>query len=125
MKADGRRGLRVAELLRARFAETARRELDDPALSLLSVADVDVTADLELADVRVCFLGVENEGEQKRLLERLRRAVPRLRRALAGSLGMRRAPELRLHLARGADAAQRVDELLDEIQRERPPESSK
>lgn len=118
MKSDGRRGLRVAELLRARFTETALRELDDPALSLLSVSEVEVSADLELAHIRVRFLGVESEGERNRLLERLRRAAPRLRRALARSMKMRRAPELRLHLAEGQEAAERVEALLQEIKGE-------
>jgi ribosome-binding factor A len=115
---DGRRGLRLAELVRERLAGVVRRELDDPRLSLLVVTRVRVSEDLSYIDVGARFLGVEDARERAALLKRLSRAAHRLRRVLGSELELRKTPELRFHHDEGQDAAQRVDELLQEIEKE-------
>ena len=119
MSEAGRRALRVAGLVRARFVEATRRELADPKLSGLVVSDVRITDDLSLVHVSVRFLGVESVDERRLLLRKLIRVLPRLRRSMLDKLELRRVPELRLHLDEGGDAAQRVEELLKEIEEER------
>lgn len=116
---DGRRGLRLADLVRERLAGVIRRELDDPQLSLLVVTRVKVSEDLSYIDVGASFLGVDDERERKRLLTRLTRASHRVRRALGAELELRKTPELRFHQDTGQDAAQRVDDLLGEIEKEK------
>lgn len=119
MSGDGRRALRVAEVIRARFAEAARRKLDDPKMAGLVVTDLQISDDLSIVDIRVRFMGVESEVERRRLLRKLQRVLPVLRRSVLDRLELRRAPELRLHHDDGAEAAQRVDQLLREIDSER------
>lgn len=119
MNESGRRSLRVAGLVRARFVEAARRELGDPKLAGLVVSDVRITDDLSLVHVSVRFLGVDSPDERKVLFRKLVRALPRLRRSMLDKLELRRVPELRVHLDEGGDAAQRVEELLREIEEER------
>lgn len=119
MSGDGRRALRVAEVIRARFAEAARRKLDDPKMAGLVVTDLQISDDLSIVDIRVRFMGVESEVERRRLLRKLQRVLPVLRRSVLDRLELRRAPELRLHHDDGAEAAQRVDQLLREIESER------
>jgi ribosome-binding factor A len=119
---DGRRGLRLAELVRARLSGVVLRELDDPKLSLLVVTRVKVSEDLSYIDVGTSFLGVEDERERKRLIQRLRGASHRVRRALGAELELRKTPELRFHYDAGQDAAKRVDEILGEIAKERDDE---
>jgi ribosome-binding factor A len=116
---EGRRSRRVAGLVRARFAEAVQRELHDPRLRDLVVSDVQISEDLSLVHIRVRFLGVEDAAERSALMSRLKRALPRLRRTMLEKLELRRMPELRLHYDEGGDAAQRVDELLREIEEER------
>jgi ribosome-binding factor A len=116
---DGRRGLRLSELVRGQLADVIRRELDDPELSLVVVTRVKVSEDLSYIDVGTRFLGVDDERRRKLLLKRLSRASHRVRRALGTELELRRTPELRFHHDSGQDAAERVGELLDEIERER------
>ncbi|HTA89742.1 MAG TPA: ribosome-binding factor A, partial [Polyangiaceae bacterium] len=53
---DGRRGKRVAELIRAHLAELMRREVDDPRLAALVITTVDVTDDLMSARIGVRLL---------------------------------------------------------------------
>lgn len=116
---EGRRALRVAELVRARFAEAARRKLDDPKLASLVVLDVRISPDLSVVDLVVRFAGVDAEAERQRLLGKLKRALPALRRMVLDRLDLRRAPELRLHLDHGTEASDRVEQLLREIEAER------
>jgi len=115
---DGRRILRLADLVRERLAGVIRRELDDPQLSLLVVTRIKVSEDLSYIDVGTRFLGVDDEPQRQKLLTRLTRAAHRVRRALGTELELRKTPELRFHLDTGQDAALRVDELLGEIAKE-------
>jgi ribosome-binding factor A len=116
---DGRRGLRMAELVRGHLADVIRRELDDPELSLVVVTRVKVSEDLSYIDVGTRFLGTEDPKRRALLLKRLTRGAHRVRRALGKELELRKTPELRFHHDTGQDAAIRVDELLDEIAKER------
>lgn len=116
---DGRRGRRVAELLRAHLADVLRREIDDRELSEVVVTGVEVTDDLSIARIGVRLLvGDEDEAKRRRVLRHLHRAGGRLRRAVAPRLELRRAPELQFRYDSGPDAVRRVEELLQEIERE-------
>ncbi len=56
MTSDGRRGKRVAELMRAYLAELMRREVDDPRLAAVVITTVEVTDDLMSARIGVRLL---------------------------------------------------------------------
>jgi ribosome-binding factor A len=118
MTNDGRRGRRVAELLRAHLADALRREIDDPELSELVITGVEVTDDLSVARIAVRLLAGDDEPKRRRVLKHLHRAGGRLRRAVAPRLELRRAPELSFSYDSGHDATRRVEELLAEIERE-------
>ena len=120
MSDDARRTLRVAGLVQSHLTTALLRELADPELSTLVVTHVDVSADLSIATARVRRLSIEDGPEaRKSVLARLRRAVPRLRRALGPALKLRRVPDLRFIYDTGEDARGRVDALLAEIEREK------
>jgi len=122
MTSDNRRARRVAELLRAYLSEALARDVADPRLSGLVVTGVDVPDDLSLARVHVRLLaGDEDPARRQAALTALGRVASRLRRGLAPRLGLRRVPELLFDYDTGHDAAQRVEELLQEIARERKP----
>jgi ribosome-binding factor A len=117
---DPRRTLRVAGLVQSHLTTALARELSDPELTTLVVTHVDVSKDLSIATARVRRLSVTDGPEvRKSVLSRLKRAVPRLRRALGPALKLRRVPDLRFVYDTGQDAHDRVDELLSEIERER------
>jgi ribosome-binding factor A len=116
---DGRRGKRVAELIRAHLAELMRREVDDPRLAALVITTVEVTDDLMSARIGVRLLvGDEDEKSRKAALKSLARGAGRLRRLIAPRLELRRSPELRFHYDTGHDASRRVEEILHEIERD-------
>lgn len=117
----GRRGLRVAEIARAEFTRAALRRIDDPRLQTLTVVNVSVPDDLSLVDIGVRFAGVESPEEQRKLVAKLQRALPRLAREIVPRLELRRAPALRVHYDSGVDATRRVEELLHEIKTDAEP----
>lgn len=117
MTTDGRRGKRVAELIRAYLAELMRREVDDPRLASVVITTVEVTDDLMSARVGVRVLvGDEDPKIRAVVLKSLARGAGRLRRLIAPRLELRRSPELRFHYDAGHDASRRVEELLHEIE---------
>lgn len=119
MTSDGRRGKRVAELIRAHLSELMRREVDDPRLSAVVITTVEVTDDLMSARIGVRLLvGDENPKTRAVVLKSLSRGSSRLRRLIAPRLELRRSPELRFHYDDGHDASRRVEELLHEIKAE-------
>jgi ribosome-binding factor A len=119
---DPRRTLRVAGLVQSHLTTALARELGDPELSTLVVTHVDVSKDLSIATARVRRLSVVDGPEmRKSMLLRLRKAVPRLRRALGPALKLKRVPDLRFIYDDGQDAHDRVGELLREIAEEREP----
>ncbi len=123
---DGRRTKRVAELIQRHFADVLRREVDDPRFAAVVVTGVEITDDLMIAKIGVRLMVTEDDERQRRdIIERLRRAAPRLRRVITPRLELKRAPELRFHYDLGPDAQQRVSDLLREVDAERevPPET--
>jgi ribosome-binding factor A len=117
---DGRRTKRVAELIQRHFTEALRREVDDPRFAAVVVTGVDVSDDLMIAKIGVRLLVADDdERQRKAIVDRLRRASPRLRRAITPRLELKRAPELRFHYDVGPDAHQRVTSLLREVEADR------
>ena len=124
---DGRRTKRVAELIQRHFADVLRREVDDPRFAAVVVTGVEVSDDLLIANIGVRLLVADDDEKQRRgIIDRLRRAAPRLRRVITPRLELKRAPELRFHYDIGPDASRRVTDLLREVDDERkaatPPE---
>ena len=113
---SGLRARRVATAIRARLTELLAREVSDPNLAGLVVTSVELPDDLSVARVKARLLtGGEREERRRAGIRALERASTRLRRGLGRSLGLKRVPELRFTYDTGADALQRVDELLAEI----------
>jgi ribosome-binding factor A len=93
----GRRSQRVASVIRHLVSEALVVELNDPRMSfVVTVTDVDVSADMRFADVRVSVLGEPKEQED--CLRGIRHAHGRLQAKVAEALDMKFCPILRFHL---------------------------
>jgi len=94
--AKGRRGLRVANIIRQVVSEELVTGLNDPRLGFVTVTGVDLSADLRFADVRVSVLG--DPPVQDECLRAIRHAQGRLQEKVAQAVVMKFCPVLRFHL---------------------------
>ena len=111
-----RRTERTADTLREEISQIVGYELEDPRLSAVTVTDVRVAADRRTARVYVTVAG--NEQEHKAALSALRHAAPYVRKQLGLALNLPRTPELHFVRDRVEEEGDRVDQLLDQIERE-------
>jgi ribosome-binding factor A len=112
-KAPSQRMLRIGELIRHRIAELlARGELHDKVLAshVITIPEVRMSPDLKLAIVYVMPLGGKNV---KPVIEALTRNKKVLRAAVAQTLNLRYAPDLRFKEDETFEEATRIDRLLD------------
>jgi len=114
-----RRTEKVGELIREEISELLRREIDDPRLKtdvIISITEVEVTADLRYAKVFVSILGGEEEA--KAAFKSLVHAQGFFRHEMGERLRLRYAPEIHFQrdesLARGA----RLTELFRQVEQE-------
>lgn len=118
------RPARIAAQLRQELARLVARDLGDPRLEGLIIANVTMTGDLRMATVywRLAALagpGVDLDARRKDTQAALERASGRLKRAATAELGLRFAPDLRFTYDAGQEARDRIDELLEEVKRDR------
>jgi ribosome-binding factor A len=118
MPGDVKRAVRVAERVREELAREVRG-LSDRRTSGVLITRVEMTDDLQTARVYVRLeMGGDAALARTNVVKALSGATGRLRREVTRAVGLRYAPELRFFYDEGQDAAQRVEELLREIQDE-------
>jgi ribosome-binding factor A len=113
MSLPGRRAERLGHQIRIELAELIAREVKDPRIGFATVTRVELTADLHHARVFVSVLGSPEEQESS--IEGLSSAGGFLRHEIGRRLALRRAPELVFILDRGAEAGEKIEMLLQEI----------
>jgi ribosome-binding factor A len=115
--AEVKRSVRVGERLREELATLLSREVQDPRVKDVIVTLVDMTADLQLARIKVRLAVDDVPARRKALLQGLESASGMLRRVLGKKLQLRYAPQLVFHYDEAPEKRTRIDELLDEIHR--------
>lgn len=114
--AQGIRIRRVAERVRTQLSTLLGQFARDPGLLSVTITDVRMTADLQLARVYYTLL----DGSDRRSAVRgLRRAQPYLRREIGQRLQLRQVPEIRFLYDDSTERQDRVARIFDEIERER------
>ena len=111
-----RRPERVADILREEISQIVGYELEDPRLSSVNVTDVRLSNNLKVARVYVTVAG--NEEDHRIALTALRRAAPYVRKQVGLSLNLPRMPEIHFVRDRVEEQGERIDKLLEEIERE-------
>lgn len=116
-----RRTSRVSELLREEISDLVQRDLKDPRLegALLSITEVEVSADLRTAAVYVSHLGAVEEREDA--LAGLQSASSWLERELRRRLRMRRTPSLTFRFDPSIERGARLASTIAELARDRDP----
>ena len=111
-----RRAERTADTLKEEISQIVGYELEDPRLTTVTVTDVRLSADKRAARVYVTVAG--DEEEHRLALAALKHAAPYVRKQLGLSLNLPRTPEIHFVRDRVEEQGERVDQLLQEIERE-------
>ena len=106
---DFKRTDRVGAELRRELGLLVHAAVRDHALPSVSVADVEVTRDLDFATVWVTALQAERAKEAVKALNEL---AIEFRRTLSRSMRLRRVPELRFKYDDSVDKSECIDRLL-------------
>jgi ribosome-binding factor A len=109
---QSQRQLRAGELVRHALAEIlSRGDVHDPIIEahLITVPEVQMTADLRLATIYVMPLGGRDSAAVLAALERNKRY---LRGEIARRVNMKFAPEIRFRIDERFEEAERIEKLL-------------
>ncbi len=121
-----KRTRQIGDEIQRILGEVIQYELKDPRVGFATVVGVEVSADLQVARVRVSVMG--SDEERNETMQALKRARGFLRHKVAEELShMRFVPELRLELDTSLDYSMRIEEVLREVDAERknnPPDLS-
>ena len=117
---------RVAEQIRRELAELIRSELKDPRVGMISITDVEVTADY--AHAKVFFSTLAGSEHVAEVMTGLQKASGFLRRELGKRISIHMTPQLHFvfdeSLERGADLSQLIQKAVaisDSTEATEPP----
>ena len=113
---QGSRPDRVADQIRGELASLLAREVHDPGIGFVTLTRVQVSPDLQLARVFYTALGdAKSRAATERALER---AAPFLRRQIGARLRLKRTPELAFFYDESIAGQDRIEQILNELQKE-------
>jgi ribosome-binding factor A len=115
--ASDARAKRVADRIHEELAEMVLRELSDPRLAGITVTSVEV--DRELAYATIYVSSFLSDSDQEEVLDGLESAKGFIRRRLARQIQLRSFPQLRFRWDDSQIQAERIDDLLNQIQKDR------
>ncbi|MFH1169491.1 MAG: 30S ribosome-binding factor RbfA [Chloroflexota bacterium] len=108
---------RLNNLLRREISELLQRQVKDPRLSeFIAVTEVITSPDLKYAKVFISFIG--SDEEKKQALSVLTAAAGFFRKELAGSIRLRRVPDLSFHWDNSIERGDHLLQLMDQINAE-------
>ncbi len=113
-----RRQERVTELIQQEVSKLIPF-LKDPGLGFITILAVRVTPDFAQAKVYYSVLG--GDEEKRRTQEALDRARPFFRAKMKGLESLKYPPELQFFLDNSAEEAQKVLDVLTQLEKEREP----
>ena len=115
------RHMRVRELLKRELNEIFRREFP-VELGLISVSQVGVSNALHSAPVFVSSIG--DQRAQYKSFRAVRKAAGKIQAQLGQAVELRYTPRLKFTLAKARTRGDRVLHLLDELEKEAPPDNA-
>lgn len=109
---------RINDEIMKELSQIIRGELKDPRIgAMTSVIHVETTQDLKYCKVFVSVLGGAEEKES--VMKGLKNAAGFMRRLIAQRINLRYTPELTFKLDESAEYAIHMDQLIDQIAKER------
>lgn len=102
---------RVAEEIKKVVSEAVRTEINDPKLGMMTVTDVEMTQELEVATIYFTTLNENKENAE----EVLNKAKGLIRSEVAKEIRLRKAPEIVFKHDNSIEYGSRIESLLNEI----------
>lgn len=116
--AQGSRPARVGDQIRQELSELLARHVRDPGVGFITITEVKVSPDLQVARAYYTTLGDEAaRGHTRKALER---ATPFLRREIGQRLRLRRVPELHFHFDESVERGDRIERILQDLHKAEP-----
>jgi ribosome-binding factor A len=107
------RPTRVGEQMKKELTEIISRKLKDPRVGFVTVTDVDVTGDLQIAKVYITVLG--NEEQKQDTLRGLEKAKGFIRSEMGQRLRLRKTPEILFEFDSAFEYGNKIDSLLRDL----------
>jgi len=108
---------RVGDQLRAEISDLLAREVHDPGIGFVTITQVTVSPDLQVARAYYTTLG--DERARRETARALGRATPFLRRQIGSRLRLKRVPLLEFFFDESIERGDRIERILNEISAER------
>ena len=112
---------RVGDQLRAEISDLIARQVHDPGIGFLTITQVTVSPDLQVARVYYTTLG--DERARRDTAKALGRATPFLRRQIGSRLRLKRVPSLEFFFDESIERGDRIERILNELGAERAADS--
>lgn len=114
---------RINDEMMKELSQIIRFEVKDPRINAMtSVIRVDTTTDLKYCKVFVSVLG--NEEEKQNVMKGLKNASGFIRHLIAERVNLRFTPELQFKLDESTEYAIRMNELIEQVAKEREARES-
>ena len=108
---------RVGDQLRAEISDLLAREVHDPGIGFLTITQVTVSPDLQVARVYYTTLG--DDKARRETARALGRATPFLRRQVGSRLRLKRVPTLEFFFDESIERGDRIERILNDLSAER------
>ncbi len=113
---QGQRAIRVSQNIKRELAQMIMRDIkDDRIKGLVSIVEVECSADIRSCKVFISVLG--SEEDEKGTMEALKDKAGMIRGEICRRLHLRFAPELHFRLDKSLERGSKVTELLGKIER--------
>jgi ribosome-binding factor A len=107
---------RVGQAIRDELSTLLAREVHDPGVGFITLTQVKVSPDLQLA--RVYYTSMGDAKALRETARALERATPFLRRQIAQRLRLRRAAELQFFYDESVAHQDRIEQILQDLKAE-------
>jgi ribosome-binding factor A len=118
--AQGPRPARIGEEIRIELSMLLMREVKDPGVGFITLTEVTVTPDLQIARVYYTTIGDDKARQQTR--RALERAKPFLRRQVGRRLQLRRVPELEFFFDESVERGDRIERIIQDLHKAETPD---
>ena len=114
---------RIRSMMKDELSVMINREMKDPRIPFVTVTQVEMTRDAKQATVFVSVLSMEQTHAEPEVIESCLKALEHakgyLRRELSSLLGLRYVPELLFREDKGLENTLRVNEILNQLAKEK------